>query len=55
MYPAGANPHRPTKYQAHLGELSFKGIDFPVKITDIGRFERQNPDLLVGVFGWDKG
>jgi hypothetical protein len=26
-----------------------------VKITDIGRFERQNPDLSVNVFGWDKG
>jgi hypothetical protein len=55
MYPTGDNPHRPTKYQAHLGELSFKGIDFPVKVTDVAKFEHQNPGLSVSVFGWEKG
>jgi hypothetical protein len=57
MYPAGAKYHagRPAIYQAHLGELNFTGIEFPVKVTDISRFERQNPDLSVSVFGWDKG
>jgi hypothetical protein len=58
MYPVDAkdhNPDRPTKYQAHLGELSFRGIDFPVKVTDVGQFEHQNPTLSVSVFGWEKG
>jgi hypothetical protein len=57
MYPVNAkdhNPDRPTKYRAHLDELSFKGIEFPVKVTDVGRFERQNPSLSVCVFGWNK-
>jgi hypothetical protein len=54
MYPAGFdNPHRPVKYRAYLGleELNFTGIKFPVKVTDIAKFERSNPDLSVSVFG----
>ena len=46
---------RPTKYQAHLGELNFTGISFPVKATDITKFERLNPGLSVNVFGWKAG
>ena len=26
-------------------DLNFKGIDFPVKVKDITKFEKQNPDL----------
>ena len=26
-------------------DLNFKGIDFPVKLKDITKFENQNPDL----------
>jgi hypothetical protein len=55
MYPTGDNPHRPAKYQDHLGELKFKGIDFPVKATDVAKFEHQNPGLSVSVFGWKEG
>jgi hypothetical protein len=31
MYPVDAKDYagRPAKYQAHLGELNFKGIEFP--------------------------
>jgi hypothetical protein len=29
-------------------------IDFPVKVTDVAKFERQNPDVSVSVFGWDE-
>jgi hypothetical protein len=49
------NPHRAAKYRTHLGELNFAGIDFPVKVTDIGRFERQNPGLSADVFEWENG
>jgi hypothetical protein len=57
MYPIGDKDHpdRPAKYQAHLGELKFKGIDFPVKVTDVHKFEHQNPGLSVSVFGWKEG
>jgi len=52
VYPVTQNPHRPAKYQDHLGELNFTGISFPVRLTDVRKFERQNPGLLVNVFGW---
>jgi hypothetical protein len=57
MYPVDAKNHadRPAKYQAHIGGLNFKGIDFPVKVTDVAKFEHQNPTLSVSVFGWEKG
>lgn len=38
------NNYRTSKYKVHLGELNFDGIDFPVKVTDLLKFERQNPD-----------
>jgi hypothetical protein len=51
----GKNAHRPSKYEAHLDELNFIGIEFPVKSTEIAKFECQNPTLSIWVFGWDKG
>jgi hypothetical protein len=57
LYPVGSKNHsyRTSKYEAHLGELNFDGITFPVKITDIAKFERQNPTLSIWVFGWNNG
>jgi len=55
LYPADENAHRPAKYQAHQRELNFTGIKFPVKVTDISKFERQNPGLSVNIFGWKSG
>ena len=55
VYPVTQNPHRLAKYQDHLGELNFTGISFPVRLTDVRKFERQNPGLLVNVFGWKVG
>lgn len=49
----GDHPYRPSKYSAHLGELNFRGIEFPVKISNLPKFERQNLTLSVCVFGWD--
>ena len=49
------NAHRPVKYQAHLGELNFTGIEFPVKVSNVTKFERRNPDLSVNIFGWKSG
>ena len=45
----------PSKYRNHHGKLEFNGIDFPVKVTDIDRFERQNIDISMTIFGWNGG
>ena len=34
--------------------LNVQGIDMPVKLKDIPRFERQN-DISVSVYAWEEG
>src|SRR5688572_31597754 len=53
LYPVdhGQNPDRTAKYRNHLNELNFDKIEFPVKVTDIDKFERRNLNLSVSVFG----
>ena len=48
------NPERPSKYKEHLDKLNFTGIEFPVSLKDIDKFEKQNPEIGVNVFGYDK-
>ena len=47
------NPERIHHYQHYQDELNFGGIEFPVTIDKIGRFERQN-NISVNVFGFRK-
>jgi len=51
----GQHSDRPASYQAYRGVLNFTEIEFPVKATDVSKFERQNPGLSVNVFGWERG
>ena len=45
---------RPSKYKKYLGQLNFTGIEFPVSLKDIDKFENQNPEIRINVFGYDK-
>ena len=45
---------RPSKYKEYLGQLNFTSIEFPVSLKDIDKFEKQNPEIGVNVFGYDK-
>ncbi|VDI81882.1 Hypothetical predicted protein [Mytilus galloprovincialis] len=47
------NPNRVTQYKKWEDELKFEGIDFPVSLGAIDKFERQNPTINVNVFGFD--
>ena len=44
---------RTSSYPTEDG-LNFAGIDFPTPVSQIDRLERQNPDLAINVFGWEK-
>ena len=44
---------RTSSYPTEDG-LNFAGIDFPTPVSQIDRLERQNPNLAINVFGWDK-
>ena len=43
------HPELVCKYSEFANELDFTGIDFPVKISDVAKFERQN-NISVNVF-----
>ena len=51
--PRGTNPQRPSSYPTNDG-LNFEGIDFPTPVSQIDKLERQNPNLAINVFGWEK-
>ena len=35
------NHERPSKYKAYLNKLNFTGIEFPVSLKDIDKFEKK--------------
>ena len=45
---------RTSSYPTEDG-LNFTGIDFPTPVSQIDRLERQNENLAINVFGWEKG
>ena len=51
--PKGRNPIRTSSYPTEDG-LDFEGIDFPTPVKQIDRLEKQNPNLAINVFGWEK-
>ena len=52
--PPGAKVTRTSSYPTEDG-LNFTGIDFPTPVSQIDRLERQNENLAINVFGWEKG
>ena len=45
LHPIENHEERLTDIRKYENDLNFKGIDFPVKLKDITKFENQNPDL----------
>ena len=48
------NPERPEKYAEYLDEIKMTGIELPVKIHDIPRFEKLNPTIMINVLYWEE-
>lgn len=55
LYSVQQNAHCPATYQAHLCKLNLHGVAFPVKVSNIGKLEHQNPTIAVSVFEWKDG
>jgi hypothetical protein len=49
LYPVNIHPDRVTSYPPNT--LNFSGLNFPIKLEDIVKFEKQNPTISVNVFG----
>ena len=45
LHPKQCHEERVTDLRDYENDLNFKGINFPVKVKDIQKFENQNPDL----------
>ena len=45
LHPVQKNASRINDLRKYENDLNFKGIEFPVKVKDIQKFENQNPDL----------
>ncbi len=50
IHPAQGDAERISKYTNYESELNFQGINFPVDIKSISKFEKQNPDISVSCF-----
>ena len=53
LHPADHNPQRITHYEPFTDELNFTGMEFPLTIDQISKFERLNPDISITVLGID--
>ena len=48
------HPFRVQHYKCYEHELNVSGIEFPMKVKDISKFERQNPTISINLFGYEE-
>ena len=53
LHPSVDNPQRIQKYSKYENTLDFKNIAFPVKVSDVPKFEKKN-HVSINVFGYEK-
>ena len=49
MHTGSRNPQRLSNYRPYLNELNLKGLQFPLKVSDVPKFEKLNPQISVNV------
>ena len=54
LHPARVHPERVNHYRPYQQELDFSGIELPMTLRHIPKFERQN-QISICVFGYDEG
>ena len=47
-------PHRVQHYKGYEQELNVSGIEFPKKVKNISKFEKQNPTISINLFGYEE-
>lgn len=53
-YPMGKSAQNVNKYRDLTHNLDFSGIDFPVRLNDIQKFENKNPSISINVYMFDE-
>ncbi|CAC5369843.1 unnamed protein product [Mytilus coruscus] len=54
LHPVERNPDRVSHYMKYEDSLNLTGIDFPVSLAKVEKFEKQT-NLSINVFGWEDG
>ena len=54
LHPTDHNPQRVSSYKPYEDELIFNGIQFPVTVDQIVKFEKLNPGISITVLGIDE-
>ena len=54
LNPKDKNAERINDLKSKENTLNMEGIEYPVKLKDIKRFEKQNPEISVSVLGYSK-
>ena len=53
LYPENKNRERQNNYKPNLHKLNLDNIEFPMPLTDVPKFEKQN-NIGINVFGFEK-
>lgn len=53
LHPVDIHAERVSAYKAYANQLNFSGINFPVELKDIEKFEYLNDQISVNVYGLD--
>jgi len=53
IHHAPHHPDRLSHYRHYLDELNLSGLAFPLKVSDVPKFERQNPNISVNVNAYE--
>jgi len=53
LHPVKIHPERVSNYKPYENEINMKGIDYPFKINNLRKFEKQNPDIGINILGID--
>jgi len=54
LYPSKNNPNNACSYSKYIDLLNLHGLQFPFKLKDISKFERQNLNISVNVLYCDE-
>lgn len=54
LHPVKVNPQRVSNYVNYFDELNFHGIQFPIQIKDVGKFETNNPNISINIYMYDE-
>ena len=53
LYPVSFHSEHVTNYEHHLCNLNYQELHFPLKHTDVPKFEKLNPDIYVNVLCYE--